>query len=822
MIIQLTDAGVALLTSTGQPFVISEYKLGSGVNYTPELDQTDIQGTLVYSSNMAAPEMVSGNLTRYSAIQDRSTGNYQFGEMGMFVGTTMVAIGVADALITKTKTTTGLDGNFLRIDAYLSMVGVNYSMWSNFGDSSNDFAAPSIQNVDQLLPTNQSVPNLYIVGAVSANQEAFMAYSDRNGLWMFDAYKYSSTIGHTYTVVAANSVSVTIADATLAPDLTPIIFGDRIIEFITGQDYSICRNVQTVTANQSANTVVLGFGTPLAIVPAVGDKFIVFNRDPLSTNTVEVPIATTTSLGIIQVGAGLGITVPGVLSVDRTTIPGGIVYSIAGKDEDGNPVTYQGDVTLTWRDVDAIHTVNGQSPDNTGNVVINTAYVLPTASSTVKGGVRVQANSGLQVDPTTGDLSLASAGTTPVTTVNGRNGPTVVVAGLVDPTPLASATDLNTLVHGQIYYAIDDATAGSLLNTPTFTSGITAGTLEVIAFYQLSGTGDVIQRWTQASGMAWRKLNGTTWSTWVDPTTAGLPIATTLSVGVISVGGGLNVTTGGQLSTKIQSINGHDGTDGAFVILTAEDVSAVPISAVDAQGGVAGLDKDPDPAPANPDLSNYVYGRTSLARLPFDTLFYRGDWDANANVYTYTDSSTLVHTVTLDNGGQMTDTWNDGVDSHTVTASASGWVMKVTTAGTTTLDGTSDWSVGDLAVALGDLWVKLALADDGPPQPVPSPVAALSGDRTLALADANTYFHGTNASPANVTVPTNATVAFPIGTEVHIRQATAVGITIVATSGVTINAPYQGTLTLAGQGSTVTLKKVDTDEWDLFGVTAAA
>lgn len=93
--------------------------------------------------------------------------------------------------------------------------------------------------------------------------------------------------------------------------------------------------------------------------------------------------------------------------------------------------------------------------------------------------------------------------------------------------------------------------------------------------------------------------------------------------------------------------------------------------------------------------------------------------------------------------------------------------------------------------------------------------------RTLLLSDAGKYLRFTNASAIAVTVPANSTTPFMIGAQVHLRQAALGLITIGAAGGVTINTPSSGTLALAGQGATVTLIKVDTDEWDLMGQVAA-
>lgn len=91
--------------------------------------------------------------------------------------------------------------------------------------------------------------------------------------------------------------------------------------------------------------------------------------------------------------------------------------------------------------------------------------------------------------------------------------------------------------------------------------------------------------------------------------------------------------------------------------------------------------------------------------------------------------------------------------------------------------------------------------------------------RTLALTDANDYIRTTNASATTITVPTNASVAFPIGTQIDVFQAGAGQVDFAASGGVTIN--YNTGLKIANQYQAATLKKVATDEWDLIGALGA-
>src|SRR5690606_34589095 len=91
--------------------------------------------------------------------------------------------------------------------------------------------------------------------------------------------------------------------------------------------------------------------------------------------------------------------------------------------------------------------------------------------------------------------------------------------------------------------------------------------------------------------------------------------------------------------------------------------------------------------------------------------------------------------------------------------------------------------------------------------------------RTLALTDAWNYLRPNTTGAITLTVPTNAAVAFEIGTEITSR---ALGnVTLAAASGVTLNAPSGGTLSMTAR-MTVTIKKVATDVWDVIGQTVAA
>lgn len=96
-----------------------------------------------------------------------------------------------------------------------------------------------------------------------------------------------------------------------------------------------------------------------------------------------------------------------------------------------------------------------------------------------------------------------------------------------------------------------------------------------------------------------------------------------------------------------------------------------------------------------------------------------------------------------------------------------------------------------------------------------------SASRTLLLTDKNRFIKMTSGSANTVTVPTNASVAFPVGSQIHIIQYG---------TGKTQILPVSGTPTIYGtpgqflraQYSSATLLKCDTNIWMLMGDLSAS
>lgn len=87
---------------------------------------------------------------------------------------------------------------------------------------------------------------------------------------------------------------------------------------------------------------------------------------------------------------------------------------------------------------------------------------------------------------------------------------------------------------------------------------------------------------------------------------------------------------------------------------------------------------------------------------------------------------------------------------------------------------------------------------------------------TLALADAGTIVEMNNASARTITVPPNASVAFPVDTVIEACRYGSGTLTIVAGAGVTLVSPG-GLLAARAQYSAISMRKRATNEWLLGG-----
>lgn len=127
--------------------------------------------------------------------------------------------------------------------------------------------------------------------------------------------------------------------------------------------------------------------------------------------------------------------------------------------------------------------------------------------------------------------------------------------------------------------------------------------------------------------------------------------------------------------------------------------------------------------------------------------------------------------------------------------------------GTHTLQGTSSTNSRTSTLPDGDE----TLGYIGAPQNTQT-----DASYTLTLTDQGDHVYFTGGSTATLTVPTNAVVAFPIGTAILVINNNSGSLTISSSATLQLAAGSTGTRTVATKGM-ASLLKVATDTWWVSG-----
>jgi hypothetical protein len=105
--------------------------------------------------------------------------------------------------------------------------------------------------------------------------------------------------------------------------------------------------------------------------------------------------------------------------------------------------------------------------------------------------------------------------------------------------------------------------------------------------------------------------------------------------------------------------------------------------------------------------------------------------------------------------------------------------------------------------------VSIAGGGGGGPSPLVLERPVQASNYTLTLDDAGLVVVMNVSTPGTLTVPSNSSVSFPLGTIVMVYSQSLAELTIAAASGVTIR---NNNVTL-GQYQEVSLRKRGTNEW---------
>lgn len=707
MQVSLTTAAIEKLNSSTEPIVLTGYKLGSDFSFTPDVSDIDIHGVEIWSGVPSLPKVQNANVLKYSVYLDYNLGDFSFGNVGLYTSDGMLfALAASSTVLEKIKVQRDSLGNNIRLDFYLTMVGQDYSMFLDYAETSSQFRIPTLNSVDQLPPSHAATPNTYVISGASSSQNTFLAYTDRSGLWAFDAYKFSNV--YVARVTARDNSSVTFESD---EQFTLPYFGEKIVQFSTGPLFGICRYVDNLIS--TAGTYVVSFRTRVLQLPNVGDTFYIYNREPLSTSNLVLPLATTTDVGVVSVGEGLSVTAEGKLSANLRTING------EGPDDQGN-------IDLGEVVGGLVTSVQGVGPDSQGNVT------LPIANANQLGVVKQQRVPTGQVPY----ILITPEGEvvpsyTPVTSVNGETGD-VEVSGALPTIPIEDGTNIGNLLTQAVYYSTN---ATSLEGLPTQAVRTDTGTLTV---YEL-GNDLVYQMW-QPDGAAnyARFLPGGEWFS----TTVDIGIASKSSLGIVIVGSGIKVSEDGEISidvgaglsldedarlqADVRTVMGMGPDEFGNIPLDLDHLAGYLMwEDVDVDGGIPSLSEIPDDSDSEEEdvtpEQNYEYARLRGKVLPKGTFYVLGSLantgfsvlGAKGEDFDLVNEDPEVVSLELRPGGKLTVTISfsydteDGPVTETYTMQdidAAGSLVLVNSNRTLTIDGLTDVREGHILVSVDGEW----------------------------------------------------------------------------------------------------------------------
>lgn len=568
--------------------------------------------------------------------------------------------------------------------------------------------------------------------------------------------------------------------------------------------------------------------------------------DPNGGDPVE--IASTSNLGIVQIGTGLSITPQGVLNAQVRSVNGKTGDVVLSFDDVNVPVA-------TTSNVGVVSVGPGLSVTVGGELSVD----LPIASPSVLGVIRV--GNGLSIDPSgvlsADGITLNLATTTSPGIMQVGSGLSVNASGIVsvnwEASPRAGVDHLGMVQVGN-GLSIDSNGVISLDYTLPIASASVLGGVRV------------------GSGLTINSSTGVL-STSADP----VGIATTTNTGIVQIGSGINVNASGVISIN-WGLSPYATTGQAGVVRVGSGLSidsngiislnysyTLPTASASVLGGIrvgSGLTIDgAGVLSANPSSVGYATTSTPGIVQIGAGISVTGNgtistnWGASPRATTSSYGVVRIGSGLTVNDGEISVSYSlptasastiggirvgaglsiDGSGILSVTGGGGGSITRIET-GTVATNGVS--LVQNSPVTSGTATIKSIRTPSGYgvvvedfatnavairlhiPSKTVTTTPVITWNSLDTSNTANQYIRYNGTADVNVTVPPVIQAPYFQGSpEIHFRQVGAGKITFVPGSGVTINPPFKGNLTTAGPGATITLKQVGSGgtEFDLIG-----
>lgn len=287
----ITDAGIAAVENYelgGPKIEITEFKVGDAVNYSPSSSDTALHGTILHTGVPSNYFVQGDDVVVWSLIMDDNVGDFNFGEIGLYLGDgTLFALAALPALQLKRQSTVNAAGNTIEMLAKVQFTRVVPSIdFTTITGTTSTLV--EVNSLSDLTPPSAAPANIQRSLSEDEYGRSIVVIEDDDSRWV--SYNHDNVVVAGATVSSGTVTSVTATG--LGDMLIPFKTGRYLVQFLTGALAGRVREISAISGDQLTWTNSVG------TAPSAGDTFEVlrassftdFNRYVTEYNLLKSPI----------------------------------------------------------------------------------------------------------------------------------------------------------------------------------------------------------------------------------------------------------------------------------------------------------------------------------------------------------------------------------------------------------------------------------------------------------------------------------------------------------------------------------------------------